>query len=39
VKNSANPTAKAKKKVSPATRAKLAAKVKAYWAAEKEGKK
>ena len=37
---SANPTVKAKKKtMSPAARAKLSAKLKAYWAAKKAGKK
>jgi hypothetical protein len=37
VKNSANPTAQAKKKVTPATRPKLAAQLKTYWAAKKRG--
>ena len=37
---SVKPAAKAKKKtVSPAVRAKLSAKLKAYWAAKKAGKK
>jgi len=37
---SAKPAAKAKKKtMSPAARAKLSAKLKAYWAAKKAGKK
>jgi len=37
---SAKPVAKAEKKtVSPATKAKLSAKLKAYWAAKKAGKK
>jgi hypothetical protein len=40
VSRSVNPAAKAKKKVfSSATRAKLSAKLKAYWAAKKAGKK
>ena len=36
---SVKPAAKAKKTVSPAVRAKLSAKLKAYWAAKKAGKK
>ena len=37
---SVNPTVKARKKtMSPAARAKLSAKLKAYWAAKKAGKK
>lgn len=37
---SVNPAAKSKKKtISPATRAKLSAKLKAFWAAKKAGKK
>src|SRR5438067_900633 len=37
--SSTRPTANAKKKMSPATRAKLSRKLKAYWAAKKTGKK
>jgi hypothetical protein len=37
--HSVKPVAKAKKKVSPATKAKLSAKLKAFWAAKKAGKK
>ena len=40
VTSSVKPTAKAKKKtMSPAARAKLSAKLKAYWTAKKAGKK
>ena len=40
VTSSVKPTAKAKKKrMGPAARAKLSAKLKAYWAAKKAGKK
>ena len=40
VTSSVKPTAKAKKKtMSPAARAKLSAKLKAFWAAKKAGKK
>jgi len=37
--HSVKPAAKAKKKVSSATKAKLSAKLKSYWAAKKAGKK
>jgi hypothetical protein len=36
---SVKPAAKAKKQVSSATKAKLSAKLKAFWAAKKAGKK
>jgi hypothetical protein len=39
VKNSAKPTARTKKKVCLTTRAKLAAKLPAYWAPKKKAKK